>query len=733
MSNESIEEKYKKLQASFYGLKEKYNIEIALKQSIEEENIKLKEKVKKLMQEIAQLKGVEFMTESTILRKKTEKMLKLEEEKAGKEIEFISLKQKIDSIEKSVNEQEKIFQNIQTLRNHIQDIRLKLEEQKPVEVNYYTKYNNLEPTLNNFVTVEKNITDVNNIFTSINQEIKKNIENYQRKIVSSLQKIDEEENIDITFIENNLKDTVTYLKKLDEEIKKFYKLTKDITSKNIESNSLLTIINNKLGEFLEQLNKQKEEDLKKTKKKIPNIMYSKILMDTIKFPMNPFQSIALIPENIDLNNFYEPQLLRKDWTEIVTLTDDGGKEVDINFTVMAVGLKENSYFPSFSHGLSLMAKNTLMTTEINGKKVNTKFTGSLITFDCNLKNGESAKIHIKYKSIRNDINKYYNTHFVGLDDSMSGRSVKYTLLVPEIFVVVSFEKDIFTDRGNGKYSWQGVVPNEGIETQVKVSPKTAKWNVVLTEGLISNGIFNNTKYTTNKCFYTGNNKVIKFEVKSPMSNKIDGENIIDKGDKFDIILKNVKTGDGFFQQNVEFENRSKGSWECNIEPTIPEDEIKEKIKLKTLAEKIIKDNKNNKLLPHVKIGKWVHKNITYKLSFSGKKMTAIEILECKTGVCEHFTILYNALLNSINIPAIYCGGNAVNEIKSNDDDGAHAWSLVKIDNKWFPMDATWDIFSGHIPISHLHAYYGKGGHNCVGSDSVSFAPSKFNWKCNKIN
>ena len=165
MSNESIEEKFKKLKASFYNLKEKYNIEIALKQSIEEENIKLKEKVKKLMQEIAQLKGVEFMTESTILRKKTEKMLKLEEEKAGKEIEFISLKQKIDSIEKSVNEQEKIFQNIQTLRNHIQDIRLKLEEQKPVEVNYYTKYNNLEPTLNNFVTVEKNITDVNNIFT----------------------------------------------------------------------------------------------------------------------------------------------------------------------------------------------------------------------------------------------------------------------------------------------------------------------------------------------------------------------------------------------------------------------------------------------------------------------------------------------------------------------------------------------------------------------------------------
>ena len=105
----------------------------------------------------------------------------------------------------------------------------------------------------------------------------------------------------------------------------------------------------------------------------------------------------------------------------------------------------------------------------------------------------------------------------------------------------------------------------------------------------------------------------------------------------------------------------------------------------------------------------------------------------KTGVCHHFKILYNTLLFSINIPVIYFGGNVISDIRNNDLDGRQVCSLVKIDNKWFPMDATWDIFSGHIPISHLHAYYGKGGHNCVGSDTVSFAPSKFSWKCNKIN
>ena len=114
-------------------------------------------------------------------------------------------------------------------------------------------------------------------------------------------------------------------------------------------------------------------------------------------------------------------------------------------------------------------------------------------------------------------------------------------------------------------------------------------------------------------------------------------------------------------------------------------------------------------------------------------MTAIQILECKTGVCHHFTILYNALLNSINIPAIYCGGNAISDIRNVEFDGRHAWSLVKIDNKWFPMDATWGIFTGHIPISHLFTNYGILYSKIFGSDRVCYIHPKFSWRYNKMN
>ena len=95
---------------------------------------------------------------------------------------------------------------------------------------------------------------------------------------------------------------ITYLKKLREEIKKFNQLTKDISTKNTESNYLLTTITNKLRDFLEQLYKEKEEHFKKMQNEYQT--YSKQLMDTIKNPLNTFQSIDLIPENINLNNYY---------------------------------------------------------------------------------------------------------------------------------------------------------------------------------------------------------------------------------------------------------------------------------------------------------------------------------------------------------------------------------------------------------------------------------------------
>ena len=91
----------------------------------------------------------------------------------------------------------------------------------------------------------------------------------------------------------------------------------------------------------------------------------------------------------------------------------------------------------------------------------------------------------------------------------------------------------------------------------------------------------------------------------------------------------------------------------------------------------------------------------------------------KSGVCEHFTLLYNTLLVSQGIQAIKVSGYALditenniikdNEYKMNSiSDSRHAWTLAKIDGEWVPLDATWNMFNKHVPITHIFQNYGDG-------------------------
>ena len=56
------------------------------------------------------------------------------------------------------------------------------------------------------------------------------------------------------------------------------------------------------------------------------------------------------------------------------------------------------------------------------------------------------------------------------------------------------------------------------------------------------------------------------------------------------------------------------------------------------------------------------------------------IFNNKKGVCEHYTILYNAMLNSIGIKAMYVAGWAFqgNETSGDEDTVGHAWTAALI-------------------------------------------------------
>ena len=45
----------------------------------------------------------------------------------------------------------------------------------------------------------------------------------------------------------------------------------------------------------------------------------------------------------------------------------------------------------------------------------------------------------------------------------------------------------------------------------------------------------------------------------------------------------------------------------------------------------------------------------------------------------------------------------------------HAWSIIKIKGKWLPFDATWGIFTGKLPVTHVYQKIGNEGHTFTGT------------------
>ena len=149
--------------------------------------------------------------------------------------------------------------------------------------------------------------------------------------------------------------------------------------------------------------------------------------------------------------------------------------------------------------------------------------------------------------------------------------------------------------------------------------------------------------------------------------------------------------------------------------------------IKKIAKKIIEDfDKNNKnkdfqFLDYMKIGMWVYNNIEYNYNFVGKtEYSAIDIYNMRMGVCHHFTKLSNALLYSLGYKVIYASGYTCKNNKEFNTDSGHAWSLINLDNKWYPFDSTWGIFSGKLPITHIFGTFFNKTRRTHGSDIIHF-------------
>ena len=197
----------------------------------------------------------------------------------------------------------------------------------------------------------------------------------------------------------------------------------------------------------------------------------------------------------------------------------------------------------------------------------------------------------------------------------------------------------------------------------------------------------------------GNNEIISNEV---LSNLKRNEYTIENDKRFITIKSNERYRKFIFTFSKEFQSKIDNEWIMDGADLVDNCTIN----IKNKVEEIL-SNKNSQEEDYIILGRWVYYNIEYNLDYLHEKWTVDQILEKKVGVCSHKTRLYNAFLNCINIDAMYTSGFAHTKNDNNVDlETLHAWTVAKIDGKWVPLDATWNIFNGKLPLSHIFRYYG---------------------------
>ena len=311
---------------------------------------------------------------------------------------------------------------------------------------------------------------------------------------------------------------------------------------------------------------------------------------------------------------------------------------------------------------------------------------------------------------------------------------KFSLILKGSFDVISFKDDFLIRNHENKtekeYVWGGKIPKGGKRTIVYLSKREAKWSFNLkTEITSKNGLcLKNTTLHVPLGFVGGNNEIININYSSPQTDSI---TVDEENREYEIKYKNTKYQKGEFILSGELKNRCKGEWEVDltneiIEKKIPAADKKNKKELEKIARKIISDfdkkyKENIKYLDFVKIGKWVKENIKYDLRYSGRNdLTAMDIYNKREGVCHHFTKLSNALLYSLGHKVIYINGYALDEDSKYDKKSSHAWSLIKINDSWYPFDSTWGIFSGKLPVCHVFKGFFMNEIRFIGTDPVEF-------------
>lgn len=139
-----------------------------------------------------------------------------------------------------------------------------------------------------------------------------------------------------------------------------------------------------------------------------------------------------------------------------------------------------------------------------------------------------------------------------------------------------------------------------------------------------------------------------------------------------------------------------------------EEQINEAIKkVENIRQAIIENKKDNDYDNVKMVHDYLVETIDYDSSLSKDNIYNIfGALISKECVCEGYAKSFKYLMDGLNIPCTMVIGKARN---SSGNTESHAWNYVKIDEKWYAIDVTWDdpvvIGIGNLDRTRKYKYF----------------------------
>ena len=404
------------------------------------------------------------------------------------------------------------------------------------------------------------------------------------------------------------------------------------------------------------------------------------------------------------------------------------KTMEHQIILIPQNLAENKCFSSWYFSTSLERRsldNISTSCKITNKSSKKDCTSSynternIITFSFsgNICEGDILTINYQYKEKKSIPDILYKQETVSIPLIENAIFCNYKFIISNEFIDLGLQNNILTKLSDKTYMYNGQCPKENKIEIIRYSPEKASWNANLEITLEYIYKFTNDVTFTFPRYYIGGKIKNNIYTISSLDNEIyNQQNYIYENINYKIKIPASNKNKVGIKLNTNFTNNLNEEFNVYLPQSFYEIDISSiDQEIIDKANEIIKEESDKP--NYYKLGKFVNSYMTYDISYSGRKLSLKEIYERKKGVCEHYTILYNAMLNAIGIKTLYISGWAFEKEQTSGDINtiSHAWTAALIDNKWKELDATWGLFEG-VPAGHVMKIFNEDIYSYFCSD-----------------